>query len=154
MRKSVEQRLLDKSSKVDGCLLWMGPVTSTGYGKIKVDGRTVGVHRVAYAVWNGPIPEGLEIDHLCRVRNCINPEHLEAVTRRENIRRGEGPIAKQIAQVACLRGHLLPPPEAGRVRECRECRVERITCGDCGADVARKRISTHRRLICKKRSVA
>ena len=71
-----------------GCHRWTGAHNSTGYGYVKVDGRQVSVHSVAYELFVGPIPEGLELDHLCRVRDCANPEHLEAVTRAENLRRG------------------------------------------------------------------
>lgn len=80
-------RLATKVSVVDDCLLWSGTLNHSGYGHINVGGRFVGVHRLAYTLHVGPIPEDLEIDHLCFVRNCVNPEHLEAVTHEENLRR-------------------------------------------------------------------
>jgi hypothetical protein len=84
----VEARFWAKVEKrVDGCWVWTAKITSHGYGEFWIDGRGRGAHRVAYELVIGPIPEGLEIDHLCRVRNCVNPAHLEAVTASENIKR-------------------------------------------------------------------
>jgi hypothetical protein len=71
-----------------GCWLWDGYISTTGYGSIKFQGRIGSVHRLSYESFVGPIPEGLQIDHLCRVRACCNPEHLEPVTSRENTIRG------------------------------------------------------------------
>lgn len=74
--------------RVDGdCWRWIGAHRRGGYGQIQVQGVTKSVHRIAYELWKSPIPEGLEIDHLCRVRDCINPDHLELVDHRENLRR-------------------------------------------------------------------
>ena len=70
------------------CWLWEGYVDQLGYGRAKWEGKQVKVHRAAYEAAKGPIPPGLEIDHLCSVRNCYNPAHLEAVTHAENVRRG------------------------------------------------------------------
>ena len=71
----------------DGCLVWQGRTAHNGYGVISVGNRSTYAHRVAYELRVGPIPSGLTIDHLCFNRMCINPEHLEAVTRSENTRR-------------------------------------------------------------------
>lgn len=89
----------------------------------------VGAHRVVYEELVGPIPDGLMLDHLCRVRHCVNPEHLEPVTNRENVLRGEGHSAKAARATHCLKGH----PYAGenlRIlsngwRRCRACHRER-----------------------------
>jgi hypothetical protein len=72
------------------CIDWAGPTNGNGYGLMGVmarDGSKLWAHRIAYESVNGPIPDGLEIDHLCRRPVCVNPEHLEAVTHAENIRR-------------------------------------------------------------------
>lgn len=80
---------LQLNVQVDGaCLRWTGAHSPTGYGYLKYPGGPTGnVHRMAYEVFVEPIPEGLEIDHLCRVRDCINVDHLEVVTHKENVRR-------------------------------------------------------------------
>lgn len=72
-----------------GCWIWMldSEISPKGYARSNFFGRQQAVHRVSYLVYVGPIPDGLEIDHLCRVRRCCNPEHLEAVTHAENLRR-------------------------------------------------------------------
>lgn len=70
-----------------GCWLWTGTINGAGYGTFRVDGETVGAHRYVYETERGPIPEGLHLDHLCSVRNCVNPSHLEPVTPSENIQR-------------------------------------------------------------------
>lgn len=92
---SIEDRLWPMVEKTSTCWLWRGPISSTGYGALTVRGRgTVSTHRLSWEIHRGPVPEGLELDHLCRVRACCNPEHLEPVTRRENLLRGESPVAR------------------------------------------------------------
>lgn len=75
-----------------GCWLWLGAINSDGYGRMRDPrtsyGRMMQAHRFFYEQVRSPIPEGLQLDHLCRVRRCVNPEHLEPVTSRENVRRG------------------------------------------------------------------
>lgn len=72
----------------EGCWLWLGSLTDKGYGRFYMGGKRYLAHRYSYEHFVGPIPEGLEPDHLCRVPACVNPAHLEPVTRSENTRRG------------------------------------------------------------------
>lgn len=111
-----------------GCLRWMGPKNSNGYGRI---GPYRYVHREAYEIAFGPIPEGHEVDHVwdrgCRFRDCIEPTHLEAVTGATNKRRNLR-IVEQVARDECPKGH--PYDEANTYvkdgsRNCRRCGNER-----------------------------
>lgn len=93
-------------AKVDvapsGCWLWSAAVDSTtGYAKFHAERRVVNAHRWAYEHYLGPVPEGLDLDHLCRVRHCVNPLHLEPVTRRENLLRGATLTAAHAAGRDC-----------------------------------------------------
>lgn len=100
-----------------GCWLWQGARNSTGYGSIGIGGRTYLTHRVAYEQMVGPIPPGLTIDHLCQVKTCCNPTHLEAVSRGENLRR------RFTRTDVCPNGHPYTGathPTRGH-RLCREC---------------------------------
>ena len=123
-----EQFRSDKTEVVQGsmptpCWLWKGQVGGTGYGRVRIGGRMHAVHRVAYELAKGPIPVGLQLDHLCRVRHCCNPSHLEAVTQQENIRRGE-----RMNMTHCKRGHEFTESSAyytrgviGLKRQCKAC---------------------------------
>lgn len=84
----------------DGCWIWTGALNGSRYGSIEVDGRLRRPHRLLYEFVVGVIPEGLELDHLCRVRHCVNPDHLEAVTRSENLRRS--PLVASAARQRAL----------------------------------------------------
>lgn len=108
------------------CLLWIGSTNNRGYGLVQIDGKLELAHRVSYAAANGPIPDGLVIDHRCRTRNCVRPEHLEAVTQRENQRRGRLAAALQVGDT-CINGHEITAAAQLYVRpsgkvECRRCR--------------------------------
>ena len=111
-----------------GCWLWSGACSNGGYGRFKIEGDMLKLaHRLSYEHFVGPIADGLCIDHLCRVRSCVNPSHLEAVTLRENLLRGEGPSARCARQTHCLRGHEFTEENTycrrnARKRECRTCR--------------------------------
>ena len=74
----------------NGCWIWTAFKNKDGYGYFRVDGETVRAHRWSYEHFVGPIPSRLETDHLCRVRSCVNPDHLEPVTHLENVQRGDG----------------------------------------------------------------
>ncbi|MGQ5576033.1 HNH endonuclease signature motif containing protein [Streptomyces sp. ECR3.8] len=85
--QTLAQRILRLTDRSSECWLWLSRKNPKGYGQMTVDGHPRSAHRVSYEAFVGPIPDGLEIDHLCRVRHCVNPSHLEPVTRSENIRR-------------------------------------------------------------------
>jgi hypothetical protein len=89
------------------CWLWTGPALPTGYGRTGVTGRGKYAHRVVYEAVKGRIPDGLTVDHLCGRPACVNPDHLEAVTLRENILRGTGPAARNARKTHCRNGHPL-----------------------------------------------
>lgn len=121
------------AAKVDTdgpCWLWTGYVGNHGYGVFGVDHKTVLAHRYSYERFVGEIPTGLQIDHLCREKTCVHPDHLEAVTQSENIHRSDCVTAINARKTHCKRGHSLEPPNmylyrhptAGRIeRRCREC---------------------------------
>jgi len=95
---------------VDSCWFWTGPM----WGGSGEDGQSYGrtsrgryAHRFSYEMAKGPIPAGMELDHLCRNRLCVNPDHLEPVTHRENILRGEHPTARAFRSGLCRNGHPL-----------------------------------------------
>lgn len=117
-----------KVDKTGDCWLWTASTGSNGYGQVRKDNRPAPAHRVAYELTIGPIPEGLDLDHLCRVPTCVNPKHLEPVTARTNILRGTGPTAKNALKTHCLKGHpfdtantYLRNGRHGIQRECRKC---------------------------------
>lgn len=88
-----------------GCLVWLGAPDRDGYGQFRWRNRALLAHRLAWTLANGQIPDGLTIDHLCRVRSCVNPNHLEPVSSRENTRRGVGPTAERARRTHCPKGH-------------------------------------------------
>lgn len=121
---------LSRSSEWRGdCRVWLR-TTTNGYGFLGVGDKNKSAHRAAYEVFVGPIAEGLQIDHLCRNRDCINPAHLEPVTQRENILRGDAPPARAARKTHCPKGHeyagynLCVDPKRGD-RQCRTCRNEK-----------------------------
>lgn len=105
-RKPEPERFEERFRKAESCWPWTGSHMVNGYGKFRVDdGKQVLAHRYSYEHHVGPIPDGLVIDHLCRTRNCVNPDHLEPVTNEENLRRGEGYGLLNGMRSACVNGH-------------------------------------------------
>lgn len=111
-----------------GCWLWQGHAFPNGYGAIRMAPDRRLAHRVAYELLVGTLPDGLVIDHLCRVRNCVNPAHLEAVTQGENVRRGVLADGRKIGGPVCKRGHLYDAANtyvaADGSRSCRACAAQ------------------------------
>ncbi|MEU2393982.1 HNH endonuclease signature motif containing protein [Streptomyces sp. NPDC007369] len=127
MRDFTDRFLAKVTDAEGGCWEWTGHIMNSGYGRFWLDGEQQYAHRVAYEVLRGPIPAGLVIDHLCRNRRCANPDHLEPVTNRTNILRGEGFAARRARQTHCLRGHLFDNGNTyvarNGTRKCRRCRA-------------------------------
>lgn len=115
---------LDQSGGRDACWQWMAGRTTSGYGSFNApEFGTNLAHRIAYEVLVGPIPVGLTLDHLCRNRACVNPSHLEPVSYRVNILRGEGLAALNARKTACIHGHDFTASNLIRTRHGRACRV-------------------------------
>ena len=122
------ERFFKMVEKTDSCWLWTGGKTPGGYGKFWNGKREEVAHRFAYRLLAGAFDETLDLDHLCRVRHCVNPAHLEAVTNRENMIRGESPSARQFRAAVCKYGHPLQGDNVISTksgRRCRECERER-----------------------------
>lgn len=127
-------RFVDKVGPDDGgCKPWTASLVD-GYGTFSYKGKTVKAHRWIYEQTMGTIPAGMQLDHLCRNRACVNPDHMEVVSQRENILRGEGLAATAARQTHCIHGHewtpentYLPMRSDGRPRQriCRACKRAR-----------------------------
>jgi hypothetical protein len=128
-RWTAHEHILNHIQIGNGCWEWGGTKDVRGYGKIQMssDGkqRTTGAHRVVYEYVLGPIPEGLELDHLCRNPSCVRPDHLEPVTHAENLRRA----SPYIRWTHCAKGHLLAgdnlSPASNGTFRCKVCKRER-----------------------------
>lgn len=122
--KNLPERIESKIGRSNGdCWLWLSAFTKSGYGTIWWNGKSRRAHRVIYELLVGPISEGMQLDHLCRNRSCVNPSHLEPVTNLENIRRGDAGINSK-RKTHCPNGHVY---DEGNIRidgeGYRSCRV-------------------------------
>lgn len=125
-------RIEEKIERVteSGCWIWLGACQPTGYSVVRFNGKAARAHRVIYKIVFGSIPEGFELDHLCRVRCCVNPHHMEPVTHTENLRRGETIGAKNRMKTHCSNRHELTAENIwidgkGR-RRCRQCNRDNV----------------------------
>jgi hypothetical protein len=133
-RDEVVYRLLDRTEMQPGsCWLWGGCRSKDGYGSIKIDGRKDYVHRVAYRLFNGVIPPGMEVHHTCTVKGCLNPDHLRALTHRDNLLADDTIPGRNARKTHCIRGHAFSTentrivPNGYRVsRRCIACSRRRV----------------------------
>ena len=116
-----------KTRMTNSCWNWLGAINPKGYGEYYNDKKVVKAHRYSYELFEGKIPNGLQIDHLCRNRKCVNPNHLQIVTNKENVLRGNGISAKNSKKTHCPKGHELTPENTycyRNTRSCKKCRCE------------------------------
>jgi hypothetical protein len=126
----VAKKFWSHVQKTERCWLWVGVRSSDGYGRFEIRNHQVSkvfkAHQMSWILLRGPVPDGLQLDHLCRVRHCVNPDHLEPVTMAENIRRGISPWGLNAQKTHCPRGHELMGPNLyvtpGGGRSCKTCR--------------------------------
>lgn len=109
-----------------GCWVWQWCTDKDGYGLLWANGRRYRAHRWYWEQANGPIPDGLVIDHLCRNPSCVNPAHMEVVTHEENTRRGDNPFVQNARKTHCMNGHPFDEQNTyihGGTRHCKTCGV-------------------------------
>lgn len=121
----------DRIEKTSSCWNWLGPRMRSGYGRASFSGRRGLAHRISYELLRAPVPSNLQIDHVCRNRLCVNPDHLCPMTRKENLRRGIGPTGIRHRQIACKYGHPFDEKNTrirkNGTRQCRRCSVRQVT---------------------------
>jgi hypothetical protein len=131
-RGTLPERFWVKVDKSGECWLWLGTIGDDGYGRFargsRADGMVV-AHKMAWTLVRGPVPPGLQLDHLCRNRACVRPDHLEPVTQQENVRRGIGVSAMNARKTGCPKGHPYDDINTyvtpGGGRQCRTCNKAR-----------------------------
>lgn len=110
---------------ITGCWFWMGTSQPRGYGIIHAHGKTKLVHRVLWEMSNGPVPEGLVLDHfVCNNTSCVNPDHVRPVTQRENVLRGNGVASTHASKSCCPKcGDNYVARKSGDGRYCPSCNI-------------------------------
>jgi hypothetical protein len=137
------QRFMAKIDRTGACWLWTS-TTRKGYGRFLLNGRVLPAHVVAYTALRGEIPAGQLLDHTCKVTRCVNPDHLDPVPHKENVRRSDAPTGINARKTECLRGHPFDEEntryerqkDGSLGRRCRAC--ERLR-------MARRRVTPERR---------
>lgn len=111
-------------SQDDGCIAWIGTKKyGRTYGLFQLGNTNVRAHRLAFETLRGVVPDGLELDHLCRNPSCVNPDHLEPVTHAENVRRSASPAGVNSRKTHCKRGHEFTPENTRIASDGRVCRT-------------------------------
>lgn len=132
--KTEEERFWNKVNKTNSCWLWTACCKENGYGQFHLKWRNpIGAHVFSFILSGKKIPDGYELDHLCRVKNCVNPDHLEAVTPKVNTLRSNGITAKNHNKTHCILGHEFDSKNThirvrgvNIVRSCKKCDRERV----------------------------
>lgn len=129
-------RFWDKVEKTDGCWVWTASKNGDGYGQFRIGSRMCKAHRVAYELEIGQIPDNKEIDHTCRNRACVRPDHLDPVDHAENVRRGNLRSVSS-SKTHCPHGH--PYDEANTYNYVRDGVAVSRQCRTCMRDHSRKK---------------
>ena len=133
--QEIIDRFISKIDKTETCWLWTAYTSKSGYGNFcpKWKESTLTAHRFSYTYFKGNIPQEMTVDHICRIRHCVNPDHLRLLTRIENVMIGEGPAAENARKLLCHNGHtkfkeiLVKDRKSGKRRYCMECdRIRQI----------------------------
>lgn len=118
-------RFVSKFLIGDGCWEWLAGKNNAGYGYFWFNGKQRRAHKVCYEMLRGPVPDGLVLDHSCRNKACVNPDHLQAVPQFTNVIRGEAPTKKNFFKTTCAKGHPYERYEKTGFRYCRKCKNEK-----------------------------